>query len=71
MRLLRTLAITLAFALLVALPASAVEVITAPEDVNAVNLTGVVEILPSTDGKVQLSTAPGEDGINRSASAIR
>ena len=44
---------------------SAFEVITVPEDVNAVNLTGVVDIVPGEDGKVQLSTAPGEDGIIR------
>src|SRR6185312_4140479 len=46
-------------------PATAFEVITAPEDVNAVNLTSAVEIQPGTNGKIQLSTAPGEDGIIR------
>jgi diguanylate cyclase (GGDEF)-like protein len=49
------------------LPASAadVKVVTAPEDVNAVNLTSAVQIVPGSNGKVQLSTAPGADGIIR------
>jgi len=65
MRMLRTLAMCIVFALVAVMPAMAFEVITVPEDVNAVNLTGVVDIVPSVDGKVQLSTAPGEDGIIR------
>src|SRR5690606_21057186 len=36
-----------------------------PEDVNAVNLSEVLEIVPSQDGRVQLSTAPDADGIIR------
>src|SRR3954463_4820823 len=44
---------------------AAFDVVTAPENVNAVNLTSAVEIAPGTNGKVQLSTAPGEDGIIR------
>jgi diguanylate cyclase (GGDEF)-like protein len=64
-RLLRTIALCLLFALVGVLPVSAFEVISVPEDVNAVNLTGVVDIVRGTDGKVQLSTAPGEDGIIR------
>ena len=65
MRLLQTLATLLLFALVGILPASAFEVITVPEDVNAVNLTSAIDVLPGTDGRVQLSTAPGEDGIIR------
>jgi diguanylate cyclase (GGDEF)-like protein len=65
MRMLRSLAICIVFALLAVVPATAFDVITIPEDVNAVNLTGVVDIVPSTEGKVQLSTAAGEDGIIR------
>jgi diguanylate cyclase (GGDEF)-like protein len=65
MRLLRCLAMCLGFALATVLPAAAFDVITVPEDVNAVNLTGVVDVVPSVEGKVQLSTAPGEDGIIR------
>jgi diguanylate cyclase (GGDEF)-like protein len=55
----------LVFAVAAAWPATAFEVITAPEDVNAVNLTGVVDIVDGDSGKVQLSTAAGEDGIIR------
>src|SRR6195952_2562326 len=46
-------------------PVAAFEVVTAPEDINAVNLTSAVEIAPGNNGKIQLSTAPGEDGIIR------
>lgn len=65
MRLLRAIALCLAFALAGSLPVAAFEVISVPEDVNAVNLTGVVDIVPGQGGHVQLSTAPGEDGIIR------
>ncbi|MHB1109056.1 MAG: EAL domain-containing protein [Devosia sp.] len=65
MRLLQTFAICFLFALVGVLPAPAFEVISVPEDVNAVNLTSAIDVLPGTDGKVQLSTAPGEDGIIR------
>lgn len=65
MRLLRAIALCLAFALAGSLPVAAFEVISIPEDVNAVNLTGVLDIVPGQGGKVQLSTAPGEDGIIR------
>jgi diguanylate cyclase (GGDEF)-like protein len=64
-RLVRFLAVWLVLALVAVAPAAGFEVITIPEDVSAVNLTGVVDIVPSEDGKVQLSTAPGEDGIIR------
>ena len=46
-------------------PAAAFDVVTAPEDRDALNLTGAVDIVHGTAGKVQLSTAPGEDGIIR------
>src|SRR5690554_4317787 len=65
MGMLRSLALCIAFALVSVLPAAAFEVISVPEDVNAVNLTSVVDVLPGEDGRVQLSTAPGEDGIIR------
>ena len=65
MRMLRTLAMSIVFALVAVMPAVAFEVITVPDDVNAINLTGVVDIVPSEGGKVQLSTAAGEDGIIR------
>jgi diguanylate cyclase (GGDEF)-like protein/PAS domain S-box-containing protein len=57
------LAILLALAFLQ--PAQAFEVISVPEDVNAVNLSEVIEIVPGTEGRVQLSTAPDADGIIR------
>lgn len=57
------LAILLALAFLQ--PAQAFEVISVPEDVNAVNLSDVIEIVPGTEGRVQLSTAPDADGIIR------
>src|ERR1700712_505 len=66
--------LALAMIVLVALagmgPVAAFEVVTAPEDVNAVNLTSAVEIAPGTNGKIQLSTAPGEDGIIRRAEVL-
>jgi diguanylate cyclase (GGDEF)-like protein len=43
----------------------AFEVITIPENVNAVNLQAAIDVLPGQDGRVQVSTAPGEDGIIR------
>src|SRR5690606_9641288 len=65
MRHLFALAVWLAFALSALAPVAAFEVISVPEDVNAVNLSEVIEIQPGPDGRVQLSTAPGEDGIIR------
>jgi diguanylate cyclase (GGDEF)-like protein/PAS domain S-box-containing protein len=65
MGMLRSLALCIAIALVSLSPAAAFEVISVPEDVNAVNLTSVVDVLPGSDGRVQLSTAPGEDGIIR------
>ena len=65
MRHLFALAMCLAFALAALAPVAAFEVISVPEDVNAVNLSAVIEVQPGTEGRVQLSTAPGEDGIIR------
>src|SRR5215217_1052481 len=65
MRHLIALAMCLAFALAALAPAAAFEVISVPEDVNAVNLSDVIEVQAGTYGRVQLSTAPGEDGIIR------
>ena len=65
MRHLSALAMCLALALACIRPALGLEVISAPEDVNAVNLTEVIEVTVGQGGKVQLSTAPGEDGIIR------
>jgi diguanylate cyclase (GGDEF)-like protein/PAS domain S-box-containing protein len=52
-------------ALVVSLPVAAFEVVTVPEDVNAVNLTAAVDVVAGESGRVQLSTAPSEDGIIR------
>jgi diguanylate cyclase (GGDEF)-like protein/PAS domain S-box-containing protein len=65
MRFLSTLAMYVLLALVGSMPVSAFEVISVPDGVNAVNLTNVIEIVPGTNGRVQLSTAPGEDGIIR------
>ncbi|NOZ31671.1 MAG: hypothetical protein GXP01_01055, partial [Alphaproteobacteria bacterium] len=43
----------------------AFEIITVPETINAVNLSAAVDIVPGENGRVQFSTAPGEDGIIR------
>jgi 7TMR-DISM extracellular 2 len=45
--------------------AQEVDIVPAPEDINAVNLTSAVSIRPGENGKIELSTAPGEDGIIR------
>ena len=61
--------LALAVVLLVALagvtPSYAFDVVTAPEDKDALDLTRAVDIVPGQSGKVQLSTAAGEDGIIR------
>lgn len=59
------LAIFLAHALALLQPAHAFEVISVPEDVNAVNLSDIVEVVPGNNGRIQLSTAPDADGIIR------
>ena len=56
MRHILLIAMCLAFALVGRLPVNAFDVITAPETVNAVNLTGVIDIVQGEAGKVQLST---------------
>jgi len=60
-----TLAMSLVLLLASLVPAAAFDVISVPEDVNAVNLTNAIDIVSGTNGRVQLSTAPGEDGIIR------
>ena len=65
MRHLVTLALSLLFALVGALPVYAFQVITVPQDVNAINLTNVIEITHGNNGKVQLSTAADSSGIIR------
>jgi|EndMetStandDraft_2_1072991.scaffolds.fasta_scaffold02221_4 diguanylate cyclase (GGDEF)-like protein len=61
--------LALAMLILVALAtpviAQEVSIVPAPEDVNAVNVTSAVSVRPGENGKIELSTAPGEDGIIR------
>ncbi|GGA56183.1 EAL domain-containing protein [Pelagibacterium lentulum] len=45
--------------------AGAFEVITIPQGINAVNLQAAIDVMDGQDGRVQISTAPGEDGIIR------
>ena len=59
------LAMCLALALASLAPAFALEVISVPDDVNAVNLSDVLDIRPGDGGRVELSTAAGADGIIR------
>jgi diguanylate cyclase (GGDEF)-like protein/PAS domain S-box-containing protein len=47
------------------MPAAALEVVAVPLEINAINLTDAIELVPGADGRVQLSTAPGADGIIR------
>ncbi len=59
------LALLLLVTLLTGAMAQEVRVVPAPEDINAVNLTSAVNVLAGENGRIQLSTAPGEDGIIR------
>ena len=45
--------------------AGAFEIIKVPDSVNAVNLRAGIDVLPGENGRIQLSTAPGADGIIR------
>ena len=65
MRRFLALAVLLIVALAEIAPAAAFDVVTAPEDVNAVDLKSAIDFAPGSNGKIQLSTAPGEDGIIR------
>lgn len=65
MRLFLGIAFTIMIALSGTLSARAFEVINVPDTVNAINLSSGIDIVPGKDGKVQLSTAPGPDGLIR------
>ena len=65
MRHLLTLAMSFFCALFCVQAVDAFEVFTVPESVNAVNLRTGIDIVDGDNGRVQLSTAPGEDGIIR------
>ena len=65
MRHLLALAVVFLIALAGVRTAAAFDVVTAPENTDALNITRAADIVQGTAGKVQLSTAPGEDGIIR------
>ncbi len=65
MRLIVFLAMMIALVMGSLAPAWAFEVISVPQDVNAVNLSAAVDVLAGNEGRVRLSTAPGKDGIIR------
>ena len=65
MRQLLALVVLLLLAAIGPAGAQEVDIVPAPEDVNAVNLTSAVSVRPGENGKIELSTAPGEDGIIR------
>ncbi|WP_196259530.1 EAL domain-containing protein [Pelagibacterium limicola] len=48
----------------------AFEIVSVPEGINAVNLGAAIDIVPGQEGRVQISTAPGEDGIIRRIEVI-
>ncbi len=61
------LSLVLAFVIgtFAAAEAGAFEIINVPDSVNAINLRAGIDIVSGQNGKVQLSTAPGADGIIR------
>ncbi|HSV23599.1 MAG TPA: EAL domain-containing protein [Xanthobacteraceae bacterium] len=59
------LAAAVSIASLIASPVHAVEAVNVRVDIAAIDLTDVVELLKSEGGRVQVSTAPGSDGIVR------
>src|ERR1700736_6018406 len=68
-RRLRALHVALAAAVLIALPIAspvrALDAVNVRVDIAAIDLTDVVERLQSDGGRIQVSTAPGPDGIVR------
>ncbi len=65
MRFVLSLVLALAIGLFAAVEAEAFEIINVPDSVNAINLRAGIDVVPGQNGKVQLSTAPGADGIIR------
>jgi diguanylate cyclase (GGDEF)-like protein/PAS domain S-box-containing protein len=58
-------ALTLAAALLTAAPVRAAEAVNVRLDVSAIDLTAATELKKTDTGRIQVSTAPGADGIVR------
>ncbi len=65
MRFVLSLVLALIISVLGAAEAMAFEVIKVPDSVNAVNLMAGIDVVKGENGRVQLSTAPGADGIIR------
>jgi hypothetical protein len=65
MRHLSSLAAGLVALILSLVPVAALEVVAVPVEINAINLTDAIDFVPGENGRVQLSTAPGADGIIR------
>ena len=65
MRFVLSLVLALAIGVLSAAGARAFEIISVPDSVNAVNLRAGIDVVSGENGRVQLSTAPGADGIIR------
>ena len=65
MRFVLSLVLALVIGIFTAAQAQAFEIINVPDSVNAINLRAGIDVVPGQNGKVQLSTAPGADGIIR------
>ncbi len=66
MHLIRCLALlTLGLVMFAAAPARALDAVSVRGDAPAIDLTGVLEHLHSDSDRIQVSTAPGTDGIVR------
>ena len=65
MRFVLSLVLALVIGVLSASGARAFEIISVPDTVNAVNLRAGIDVVAGENGRVQLSTAPGADGIIR------
>lgn len=61
----RAIYVLVALAWICVLPVAAFEVISVPNNINAVNLSAGIDVLPGTNGSIRLSTKPGDDGIIR------
>lgn len=65
MRFFKALVLCVFVLLASSIAARALEVITVPETVNAINLSAAIDRVSGEEGRVRLSTAPAEDGIVR------
>lgn len=65
MRFVLSLVLAFVIGVCVAAEAEAFEIISVPDSVNAINLRAGIDVVVGQNGRVQLSTAPGADGIIR------